>query len=50
MKITEKEIKHVERLLKKSGCPTIDRTPYAMQIIRYAKKSNQSVFDLELTK
>ena len=50
MSITEKEIKHVERLLKKSGCPTIDCTTYAMQIIRDAKKNNQSVFDLELAK
>jgi len=50
MNITEKEIKHVETLLTKSGCPTIDCTPYALQIIREAKKSKQSVFNLELTK
>jgi regulator of PEP synthase PpsR (kinase-PPPase family) len=48
MNITVKEIEYVEKLLTKCGCPTIDCTPYAMQIIRHLKKTKQSVFDLEL--
>ncbi len=49
MKITVKEIKHIERLLKESGCPTIDCTPYAMQIIRDVKIKGENVFEVQLS-
>jgi hypothetical protein len=45
---TQSQISYLENLLKSKGCPTSEVTPFAMQILNDCKKSNKSVYDVEL--
>jgi hypothetical protein len=50
MKTTTEKIIYLEKLLKKSGCPTSHITSYAIQILSDCKKHSKCVTEVELIK